>query len=89
MARVFSREREKIENDLLGVHFHNWRADADVGGAYSYIPVNGLDLPKSLAEPIEETLFFAGEATATDAQMGTVSGAIESAFRVVEEIANG
>jgi monoamine oxidase len=89
MARVFARERQKIESDLLGVHFNNWRGDADIGGAYSYIPVNGLDLPKALAAPVEGTLFFAGEATASDAQMGTVSGAIESGFRVVEEIANG
>jgi monoamine oxidase len=66
--------------------FHNWRSDKNIGGAYSYIPVNGLDLPKLLAAPIEETLFFAGEATAMDAQMGTVSGALESGLRAAREV---
>lgn len=81
MRRILGEAREP-----LGMEHHDWRRDADVGGAYSYIPVNGLDLPKALAAPVEETLFFAGEATAMDAQMGTVSGALESARRVVAEI---
>ena len=87
LGRLLSHDSHKIEAELADFEFHDWRADADIGGAYSYIPVNGLDLPKALAAPIENTLFFAGEATAMDAQMGTVSGAIESAFRVVKEMA--
>ena len=31
-------------------------------GAYSYIPVGGLDAPPLLAEPVEDKPFFAGEA---------------------------
>jgi monoamine oxidase len=86
LSRIFSLSPARIENDLIGFDSCNWRSDPDIAGAYTYIPVNGLDLPKALAAPVEETLFFAGEATATDAQMGTVSAAIESAFRVVHEI---
>jgi monoamine oxidase len=86
IARVFSRRVEVIDEELAAFEFYDWRADVDIGGAYSYLPVNGLDLPKELAAPVEGTLFFAGEATAMDAQMGTVSGAIESGFRVVKEI---
>ena len=36
--------------------------------------------------PIAETLFFAGEATASDAQTGTVFGAYESGIRVAKVI---
>jgi monoamine oxidase len=86
MGRVFRREVPEIEAELIAYDHCDWRADSDIGGAYSYIPVDGLDLPKALAAPVEDTLFFAGEATAMDAQMGTVSGAIESALRVVAEI---
>jgi hypothetical protein len=87
LSRIFSRDPRQIEAELAAFEFYDWRADADIGGAYSYIPVNGLDLPKALAAPVENTLFFVGEATAMDAQMGTVSGAIESGFRVVKEMA--
>lgn len=86
MGRVFRREVPQIEAELVDYDHYDWRADRDIGGAYSYIPVNGLDLPKVLAAPVEDTLFFAGEATAMDAQMGTVSGAVESGLRVVAEI---
>jgi monoamine oxidase len=86
MGRIFSREVKDIEAELVAYDHYDWRADRDVGGAYSYIPVNGMDLPKVLAAPVEGTLFFAGEATAMDAQMGTVTGAVESGLRVVEEI---
>ena len=48
--------------------------------------MNGLDLPKLLAEPVAGTLFFAGEATVKDAQTGTVFGALESGMRAAQEI---
>jgi monoamine oxidase len=86
-ARIFSFPISPIEKELVSIELYDWRSDPDIGGAYSYLPVNGLDLLKILAAPVENTLYFAGEATATDAQMGTVSGAIESGLRVVKEVA--
>ena len=50
------------------------------------MPVNGLDLPKLLGAPIADTLFFAGEATVTDAQTGTVFGAFETGLRAGREL---
>jgi hypothetical protein len=44
-----------------------------------------LDLPKLLAAPVEETLYFAGEATVSDALTGTVFGAFASGLRAAEE----
>jgi monoamine oxidase len=75
-----------LRERLLAVHYYNWAGDPDVRGAYSYIPVNGLDLPKLLAAPVAGTLFFAGEATVTDAQTGTVFGALETGQRAAREI---
>jgi hypothetical protein len=39
-----------------------------------------------LARPVERTLFFAGEATHTDGQSGTVSDALASGYRAAEEV---
>jgi monoamine oxidase len=75
-----------LRQRLLTVHYHNWAGDSEVRGAYSYIPVNGLDLPKLLAAPVARTLFFAGEATVADAQTGTVFGALETGQRAAREI---
>ncbi|HUA64868.1 MAG TPA: NAD(P)/FAD-dependent oxidoreductase [Alphaproteobacteria bacterium] len=75
-----------LRQRLSTVHYNNWAKDSDIRGAYSYIPVNGLDLPKLLAAPVAGTLFFAGEATVTDAQTGTVFGALETGQRAAREL---
>ncbi|HWD91089.1 MAG TPA: NAD(P)/FAD-dependent oxidoreductase [Verrucomicrobiae bacterium] len=75
-----------LRRQLVSSHFYNWANDPHTRGAYSYIPVNGLALPKLLGAPVKGTLFFAGEATVTDAQMGTVFGALESGQRAAREI---
>ena len=84
LAEIF--QVSNLRAHLLGSHTYNWAGDQHVLGAYSYIPVNGLVLPNLLGAPIAETLFFAGEATATDAQMGTVFGAFESGLRAANEL---
>jgi monoamine oxidase len=86
LSRIFSERAPKLRACLLAAYTHDWTSDPCARGAYSYIPVNGLDLPKLLAAPVEGTLFFAGEATATDAQMGTVSGAFDSGLRAAREL---
>ena len=86
LAKLFSERASALNERVVAVHTHDWAADPHVRGAYSYLPVRGLDLPKVLAEPVADTLFFAGEATVSDAQMGTVFGAVESARRASKEM---
>jgi len=86
LARLFSERVSTLRRQLVRLHFHRWENDPHIRGAYSYIPVGGLNLPKTLAAPVAKTLFFAGEATALDAQMGTVFGALESGRRAASEM---
>lgn len=86
LSRIFSMPVGSIRAELVSTHTHNWARDPFVRGAYSYIPVGGIYLPKQLGAPVADTLFFAGEATARDAQMGTVFGAYESGLRAAAEI---
>lgn len=75
-----------LRKKLVATHYFNWANDPQIRGAYSYIPVNGLNLPNLLAAPVADTLFFAGEATVADVQTGTVFGALESGLRAAREI---
>lgn len=75
----------KIRTALRQWRSHNWVNDPFTHGAYSYIGVGNLTAPKQLAEPIEDTLFFAGEATSAIADLGTVHGAIESGLRAARQ----
>ena len=67
---------------------HDWQADPFARGAYSYVKVGGTGAREKLAEPLEETLFFAGEATDTE-QSGTVGGALASGLRAAREVLAG
>lgn len=60
---------------------HDWMTDPFARGAYSYVRVNGEPARAELAEPLDDALYFAGEATAADGQGGTVNGALESGER--------
>jgi monoamine oxidase len=68
------------------VYFHDWHADPLARCAYTYVPVGGLAAQHALTEPVDSTLFFAGEATDISGHTGTVHGAIASAMRAVGQI---
>ncbi|HEY6449629.1 MAG TPA: NAD(P)/FAD-dependent oxidoreductase [Candidatus Cybelea sp.] len=67
---------------------HDWDRDPFARGAYSYVAVGGADARVTLAAPVDDTLFFAGEATSNDGQGGTVNGALETGERAAAQVAN-
>jgi monoamine oxidase len=64
---------------------HDWQADPYARGGYSYVRVGGAGAREALAAPLEETLYFAGEATDAE-EAGTVGGALASGMRAAREI---
>jgi monoamine oxidase len=86
LATFFGLPRAEIERRLVSLHTHDWQADPFARGAYSYVPVGGLGAMKTLAEPVDGTIFFAGEATHHEGMSGTVAGAIASGQRAAREV---
>lgn len=78
--------KREIESLLESVYFHDWQSDLLSRGAYSYVKVRGFLAQRDLAIPIENTLFFAGEATDYSGHHGTVHGAMASGYRAAAEI---
>lgn len=60
---------------------HDWGADPYARGAYSYVPAGAATAAATLAVPVEQTLFFAGEHTDITGHPGTVHGALRSGLR--------
>ena len=75
-----------IERQLEGAWVHDWQADPYARGAYSYVTVGGEKARAVLAEPLLDTLFFAGEAADTEGEAGTVAGALQSGVRAAREV---
>lgn len=86
LERVLRISRQRIEDLLESAQMHNWKADPFTRGAYSYVTAGGLDAQTALGQPVEDTLFFAGEATNTEGHCGTVHGAIQSGERAAREV---
>jgi monoamine oxidase len=72
---------------LEAAFVHNWQRDPFARGAYSYVAVGHNDTARrSLAAPLQDTLFFAGEATDTEGEAATVTGALQSGLRAAREV---
>jgi monoamine oxidase len=89
LSRLLRLERSALERDLAHVWYHDWSEDPYCGGAYTYIAAGGINAPDILARPIENTLFFAGEATCAHGYNATMDGAIHSGIRAAEEVLSG
>jgi len=77
--------RTGIEERLAAAWVHHWQQDPFARGAYSYVAVGGHGARRALAEPLLDTLFFAGEAADHEGEHGTVAGALQSGTRAARQ----
>jgi monoamine oxidase len=63
----------------------NWSQMQHIGGAYSYALPGHVSARNALAQPFEDRLFFAGEAT-SPGDFSTVHGAHDSGVRAANEV---
>jgi len=85
LMRIFGVTKEYLRGRLRASFMHNWQADQFTRGGYGYVPVNALNAQIALSRPVDNTLFFAGEATSVG-HIGTVHGAIQSGARAAKEV---
>ena len=78
---MFGKTRWKLSQ----AYVHDWAMDPHSLGAYSYLRVGGEAAREALATPLDQTIFFAGEATDED-EAGTVAGALRSGRRAAREV---
>jgi monoamine oxidase len=86
LSGILELEQTELRSHLERGFVHDWQADSCSQGAYSYIVKGGMGAPQALAEPVERTLFFAGEATNIQGHNGTVHGALGSGKRAAREV---
>ena len=88
LHRLLGMSVQELDALLEHAYVHDWQSDPFSRGAYSYGKAGAEDAQQALAAPVENTLFFAGEATDTAGHNGTVHGAIASGRRAAAEIAH-
>ena len=86
LATLFSMTPAQLRRRLIGCHFHDWSADPYARGAYSYMPAGASQASRLLAEPVAQTLYFAGEHATNTGHWGTVHGALDSGSAAADAI---
>jgi monoamine oxidase len=86
LAKVLRGRKPDVRAAIIGWEMHNWSRDPFSRGAYSFITAGHENAAEKLRAPMQDTLFFAGEATAEGEEVGTVHGAFASGLRAAEEV---
>ena len=86
LTRLLKVGRTELQSLLASAHTHDWETDPWSRGAYSYVAVGGDGAEAALAAPLEDTLFFAGEAADFSGHNGTVHGALASGRHAAQAV---
>jgi monoamine oxidase len=86
LNQIFGKSERWLRERADGIHYYDWSNDPFSRGAYSYPKVGGLKAAQILSEPMDDTIFFAGEATDFQGANGTVHGALDSGKSAAQKI---
>ena len=76
----------KATHNFIQSHVEDWTKNPFIKGAYSFSKVGIGGSRKIAASPIDDKLFFAGEAMNLNGHHQTVHGAFESGAKAVADI---
>lgn len=86
LSYIFNTDRSFLTENLCAGKAVNWQTDPFSLGAYSYATVESNEAKKILAQPVEDTLYFAGEALSEGTAMGAVEEALANGIKTAKEL---
>ena len=86
LARIFKLEKDAVKQKITAWKVANWPADPFTHGGYSYTTIDGNNAIESILQPLDNTIYFAGEGLYTGAEIGTVEAAFSSANGVTSKM---
>ena len=86
LADALGVSAKDVSSRLGACHLHDWSVDPLARGGYTYVGVGGSEAHRTLAAPVADTLYFAGEATCGGGYNATMEGALQSGRRAAAEL---
>jgi monoamine oxidase len=86
LSAVFGLEITELRQLQTAFHVANWQEKAHIRGGYSFSTLESEAAIRQMAEPIQETLFLAGEAIYAGDSPGTVEAALASGREAADRI---
>lgn len=78
IASIFSVGKDFLREELITIQIFDWSQAPYIRGGYSYETVGCANARKILSTPVDQTLYFAGEALYEGHSMATVEAALTS-----------
>jgi monoamine oxidase len=86
VAHIFGASKQEIETELKTSKIVDWAKKSFTRGAYTYPTVESNKIGEVLFLPVENTLYFSGEAFYNGPSKGTVEAALASGKKTAELI---
>lgn len=86
LSNIFKLGVDELKQKLIAFDVANWTTDPFTCGSYAYDTVRAGDARKILSQPVENTIFFAGEYLYEGPAMGTVEAALTSGLETAKKI---
>jgi monoamine oxidase len=86
LASIFQRDMEGIRQLLTHHKINCWDVQPFIKGGYSYNTLASPEAKRVLAQPVQHTLYFAGEAMYAGKMQGTVEAALVSGEETAQAI---
>jgi monoamine oxidase len=88
LAYLFGCTPDFIVNEVRSAKVINWSADKFSRGAYAYNTLQTASALKTFTTPVDNIIYFAGEALYAGAEMGTVEAALISGRDAAQKMIN-
>ncbi len=86
LSKTFKVSKDFLQNELIDSRVVNWPADPLAQGAYSYATPETKEAHAELIKPVNNRIFFAGEALYSGKETATVEGALASGKETAAKI---
>lgn len=86
LSQIFDLDVIQLGQILKEARIYNWSADKNFNGAYSYAVINGEALMQQILQPVDHTIYFAGEGLHHGNEIGTVEAALQSGRAVSRQL---
>ena len=86
LSNIYEIPLEELVTNLQSSSVANWQKNGSTAGAYSYATTQTKAARKLMNEPVEDTIYFCGEAIYDGEAPGTVEASIAHALQTAKKI---
>lgn len=86
LSAIFKIDQTSLKDKMQAFRSINWSDQPLVAGGYSYDMIESVTARKILKTPVQQTVFFAGEALYEGAAPGTVEAALSNGKEVARKL---